>query len=88
MQALFYDDVTLKYPVPVISQQGEIVGRLHIEITKISGHIEDINSRNSSMNTSKADTSLYEEYEDEVEDDEGDPEIHEQKSVTVRVTVR
>jgi hypothetical protein len=27
LQALFYDDVTLKYPVPVISQQGEIVGR-------------------------------------------------------------
>lgn len=74
LQVLFYDDVELKYPVPVINQQGEIIGRLHIEISKISGDKLEVNN-------SKND--LYEEYEDRNED--GDEQ---ERSCTVKVTIR
>ncbi len=85
-QALFYDDVTLKYPVPVINQQGEIVGRLHVEVAKVStGKLEaspPTLAKNSSHH-SKNDTSLYEEYEDEEDETESEP-----RTITVKVTVR
>jgi kinesin family protein 13 len=83
LQALFYDDVTLNYPVPVINQQGEIVGKLQVELAKISGQMDDTMVKNSSMQSSKADTSLYEEYEDEEEE-----LSNESKTITVKVTVR
>lgn len=82
LQALFYDDVTLKYAIPVINQQGEIVGRLHVEVAKISGTM-DASKCAGSMQTSKLDNSLYEEYEDE----EDQTEV-ESKTVTVKVTIR
>lgn len=70
--------------MPVINQQGEIVGRLHVELAKISGQMDEASAKNSSMSVSRGDTSLYEEYEDEEEQEqENDP-----KSITVRVTVR
>lgn len=98
LQALFYDDVTLKYAVPVINQQGEIVGRLHVEVAKISGSMDNGNKltgASSSMNLGgsllqqssssfKLDSSLYEEYEDAVEEEDSS----ESKTVTVKVTVR
>jgi len=73
--------VTLKYPVPVINQQGEIVGRLHVEVAKISGTMDA--SKITGMQASKLDNSLYEEYEDEEDEHENEP-----KTVTVKVTVR
>lgn len=88
MQVLFYDDVTLKYPVPVINQQGEIVGRLHVEVAKVStGTFESSRLPNSksSVGFSRLDNSLYEEYEDEEEDVEQEAG---QRSITVKVTVR
>ncbi|XP_076456377.1 kinesin-like protein KIF13A [Babylonia areolata] len=38
LECLFYD-VTLDYKVPIISQQGDIAGKLHIEISKTGGAI-------------------------------------------------
>jgi len=75
---LFYDDVTLNYPVPVINQQGEIVGKLQVELAKISGQMDD-SDKNTSTQSSKLENSLYEEYEDE----EDEP-----SKITVKVTVR
>ena len=72
--------MVLKYPVPVINQQGEIVGRLHVEIAKVSaGGME-----NKNMSGSQVSNSLYEEYEDE--DDEVTPV--EQRTITIKVTIR
>ncbi|CAL8143854.1 unnamed protein product [Orchesella dallaii] len=82
LQALFYEDVTLKYPVPVINQQGEIVGRLHVEVAKITGTM-DASKVTGGMQASKLDNSMYEEYEDEEDEHENEP-----KTVTVKVTVR
>ncbi|XP_055998502.1 kinesin-like protein KIF13B isoform X3 [Ostrea edulis] len=36
LECLFHD-VTLDYHVPIISQQGEIAGKLHIQISKLGG---------------------------------------------------
>ncbi|GAV04235.1 hypothetical protein RvY_14545-2 [Ramazzottius varieornatus] len=38
MSALFHD-VPLEYSVPIVSQQGEIVGRLHVEIARTKGNL-------------------------------------------------
>ncbi|XP_070208560.1 kinesin-like protein KIF13A isoform X2 [Littorina saxatilis] len=40
LECLFHD-VKLDYHVPIISQQGEVAGKLHIEITKVGGAILD-----------------------------------------------
>ncbi|XP_045488528.1 kinesin-like protein KIF13A isoform X8 [Pieris rapae] len=37
LEALFHD-VTLDYHTPIISQQGEVAGRLQVEISRVSGH--------------------------------------------------
>lgn len=63
----------------MISQHGEIVGRLNVEISRISGSIEVPIKQNTS--SSKMDESLYDEYEDDDSDSDG-------KTITVKVTVR
>eukprot|EP00106_Octopus_bimaculoides_P019860 XP_014787302.1 PREDICTED: kinesin-like protein KIF13A isoform X12 [Octopus bimaculoides] len=40
LECLFYD-VKLDYHVPIISQQGEIAGKLHVEISKLGGSLID-----------------------------------------------
>ncbi|XP_052250414.1 kinesin-like protein KIF13B isoform X2 [Dreissena polymorpha] len=59
LDCLFYD-VTLNYHVPIISQQGEIAGKLHVEVSKLGGDImerfadincEDDDDENVSTNT-------------------------------------
>lgn len=40
LECLFYD-VKLDYHVPIISQQGEVSGKLHIEISKLGGSFMD-----------------------------------------------
>lgn len=37
-----FHDVKLDYQVPIISQQGEVAGRLHVEICRIEGSFLDI----------------------------------------------
>ncbi|XP_046279284.1 kinesin-like protein KIF13B isoform X1 [Marmota monax] len=38
LESLFYD-VKLQYAVPIINQKGEVAGRLHVEVMRISGAI-------------------------------------------------
>ncbi|KFO78322.1 Kinesin-like KIF13B, partial [Cuculus canorus] len=40
LECLFYD-VKLQYAVPIINQKGEISGRLHVEVVRVSGEIDD-----------------------------------------------
>ncbi|NP_001138546.1 kinesin family member 13B L homeolog [Xenopus laevis] len=40
LESLFHD-VKLQYAVPIINQKGEVAGRLHIEVVRISGDIGD-----------------------------------------------
>ncbi|KAL4218427.1 Kinesin-like protein kif13b [Mactra antiquata] len=40
LDCLFYD-VKLDYQVPIISQQGEVAGKLHVEISKLGGGMMD-----------------------------------------------
>ena len=49
MSALFHD-VVLDYHVPIISQQGEVAGRLQVQIERISGEFPESNI-NSNLNT-------------------------------------
>ncbi|KAJ7341341.1 hypothetical protein JRQ81_005321, partial [Phrynocephalus forsythii] len=38
LECLFYD-VKLQYAVPIINQKGEVAGRLHVEVVRVSGEI-------------------------------------------------
>ncbi|XP_041360770.1 kinesin-like protein KIF13A isoform X2 [Gigantopelta aegis] len=40
LECLFYN-VKLDYHVPIISQQGEVAGKLHVEVSKIGGAVLD-----------------------------------------------
>ncbi|XP_077941011.1 kinesin-like protein KIF13B isoform X1 [Gasterosteus aculeatus] len=40
LSCLFYD-VKLQYAVPIINQKGEVVGRLHVEVVRVGGGLED-----------------------------------------------
>ncbi|XP_056419792.1 kinesin-like protein KIF13B isoform X1 [Hyla sarda] len=40
LESLFHD-VKLQYAVPIINQKGEIAGRLHIEVVRVSGDIDE-----------------------------------------------
>jgi len=74
--------------VPVINQQGEIVGRLHVEVAKVStGTLESSKLSRNTNNYSKLDNSMYEEYEDE-EDEFDEEQENGPRRITVKVTVR
>ncbi|XP_007936962.1 kinesin-like protein KIF13B [Orycteropus afer afer] len=38
LESLFYD-VKLQYAVPIVNQKGEVAGRLHVEVMRLSGEI-------------------------------------------------
>uniref|UniRef100_A0A8C7IQA7 Kinesin family member 13A n=1 Tax=Oncorhynchus kisutch TaxID=8019 RepID=A0A8C7IQA7_ONCKI len=40
LECLFHD-IRLQYAVPIISQQGEVAGRLHVELMRVSGAVPD-----------------------------------------------
>ncbi|NWV34642.1 KI13B protein, partial [Grantiella picta] len=40
LECLFYD-VKLQYAVPIINQKGEVSGRLHVEVVRVSGEIDE-----------------------------------------------
>ncbi|XP_067844682.1 kinesin-like protein KIF13B isoform X2 [Heptranchias perlo] len=40
LELLFYD-VKLQYAVPIINQKGEVAGRLHVEVMRMSGDLSD-----------------------------------------------
>ncbi|XP_029403570.1 kinesin-like protein KIF13A isoform X4 [Mus pahari] len=80
LECLFCD-VKLQYAVPIISQQGEVAGRLHVEVTRVTGSVpervvEDDSSENSSESGSL-----------EVVDNSGEV-IHRVKKLTCRVIIK
>ncbi|KAM9765007.1 kinesin-like protein KIF13B isoform 2-T2 [Menidia menidia] len=40
LSCLFYD-VKLQYAIPIINQKGEVAGRLHVEVVRVAGGLED-----------------------------------------------
>uniref|UniRef100_G3U6H2 Kinesin family member 13A n=2 Tax=Loxodonta africana TaxID=9785 RepID=G3U6H2_LOXAF len=80
LECLFCD-VKLQYAVPIISQQGEVAGRLHVEVMRVTGAVpervvEDDSSENSSESGSL-----------EVVDSTGEI-IHRVKKLTCRVKIK
>nr|XP_054346460.1 kinesin-like protein KIF13A isoform X5 [Pongo pygmaeus] len=80
LECLFCD-VKLQYAVPIISQQGEVAGRLHVEVMRVTGAVpervvEDDSSENSSESGSL-----------EVMDSSGEI-IHRVKKLTCRVKIK
>ncbi|KAM5320766.1 kinesin-like protein KIF13A isoform 4-T4 [Glossophaga mutica] len=80
LECLFCD-VKLQYAVPIISQQGEVAGRLHVEVMRVTGAVpervvEDDSSENSSESGSL-----------EVVDSSGEV-IHRVKKLTCRVKIK
>ncbi|XP_037374808.2 kinesin-like protein KIF13A isoform X4 [Talpa occidentalis] len=80
LECLFCD-VKLQYAVPIISQQGEVAGRLHVEVVRVTGTVpervlEDDSSENSSESGSL-----------EVVDSSGEI-IHRVKKLTCRVKIK
>ncbi|XP_028816320.1 kinesin-like protein KIF13B isoform X3 [Denticeps clupeoides] len=40
LSCLFYD-VKLQYAIPIINQKGEVAGRLHVEVVRMAGDVDD-----------------------------------------------
>uniref|UniRef100_A0A803VK60 Kinesin family member 13A n=1 Tax=Ficedula albicollis TaxID=59894 RepID=A0A803VK60_FICAL len=55
LECLFYD-VKLQYAVPIISQQGEVAGRLHVEVMRVTGSVPErvVEGDDSSENSSES----------------------------------
>uniref|UniRef100_A0A8D0H0V4 Kinesin family member 13A n=1 Tax=Sphenodon punctatus TaxID=8508 RepID=A0A8D0H0V4_SPHPU len=81
LECLFYD-VKLDYAVPIISQQGEVAGRLHVEVMRVTGVVPErvMEADDSSENSSES-GSL------EIMDSNGEI-IHRAKKLTCRVKIK
>ncbi|KAF7245177.1 Kinesin-like protein KIF13A [Varanus komodoensis] len=79
LECLFCD-VKLQYAVPIISQQGEVAGRLHVEVMRVTGVVpERVAEGDDSSENSSESGSL------EIMDNNGDI-IHRPKKLTCRVS--
>nr|XP_060630860.1 kinesin-like protein KIF13A isoform X4 [Anolis sagrei ordinatus] len=81
LECLFCD-VKLQYAVPIISQQGEVAGRLHVEVMRVTGAVPErvMEGDDSSENSSES-GSL------EIMDNNGEI-IHRPKKLTCRVIIK
>uniref|UniRef100_A0A665VKP2 Kinesin family member 13A n=1 Tax=Echeneis naucrates TaxID=173247 RepID=A0A665VKP2_ECHNA len=61
LECLFHD-VKLQYAVPIISQQGEVAGRLHIELMRISGAVPERLSGGDDSSENSSESSCYETF--------------------------
>nr|XP_048316598.1 kinesin-like protein KIF13A isoform X4 [Myodes glareolus] len=80
LECLFCD-VKLQYAVPIISQQGEVAGRLHVEVMRVTGTVPERVSEDDSSENSSESGSL------EVVDSSGEV-IHRVKKLTCRVIIK
>uniref|UniRef100_A0A8D2L1M8 Kinesin family member 13A n=1 Tax=Varanus komodoensis TaxID=61221 RepID=A0A8D2L1M8_VARKO len=81
LECLFCD-VKLQYAVPIISQQGEVAGRLHVEVMRVTGVVpERVAEGDDSSENSSESGSL------EIMDNNGDI-IHRPKKLTCRVKIK
>ncbi|KAM9852404.1 kinesin-like protein KIF13A [Aulostomus maculatus] len=81
LECLFHD-VKLQYAVPIISQQGELAGRLHIELMRVSGVIPERLSGGDDSSENSSESSCF-----EVMDTNGEM-VHMAKRLTCRVRIR
>ncbi|XP_053609168.1 kinesin-like protein KIF13B isoform X3 [Plodia interpunctella] len=75
LEALFHD-VTLDYHTPIISQQGEVAGRLQVELSRVSGQFPQDRICEAASDSSG-------DLRDD--DDAADPATHQ---VTIRVVIK
>uniref|UniRef100_A0AAQ6A8N8 Kinesin family member 13A n=1 Tax=Amphiprion ocellaris TaxID=80972 RepID=A0AAQ6A8N8_AMPOC len=79
LECLFHD-VKLQYAVPIISQQGEVAGRLHVELMRISGAVPERLCGGDDSSENSSESSCY-----EVMDTNGEI-VHMAKRLTCRAT--
>uniref|UniRef100_A0A3Q3S7K5 Kinesin family member 13A n=1 Tax=Mastacembelus armatus TaxID=205130 RepID=A0A3Q3S7K5_9TELE len=77
-----FQDVKLQYAVPIISQQGEVAGRLHVELMRVSGAVPERLSGGDDSSENSSESSCY-----EVMDTNGEI-VHMAKRLTCRVRIR
>ncbi|XP_015261843.1 PREDICTED: kinesin-like protein KIF13A, partial [Gekko japonicus] len=80
LECLFCD-VKLQYAVPIISQQGEVAGRLHIEVMRVTGAVPERVAEDDSSENSSESGSL------EIMDNNGEI-IHRPKKLICRVKIK
>nr|XP_035967689.1 kinesin-like protein KIF13A [Halichoerus grypus] len=80
LECLFYD-VKLQYAVPIISQQGEVAGRLHVEVMRVTGAVPERVAEDDSSENSSEGGSL------EVVDSSGEV-VHRVRKLTCRVKIK
>ncbi|XP_063779290.1 kinesin-like protein KIF13A isoform X2 [Pseudophryne corroboree] len=80
LECLFYD-VKLQYAVPIISQQGEVAGRLHIEVMRITGVVPECSVGDDSSENSSESGSF------EIIENSGEI-IYRPKKLTCRVKIK
>ncbi|KAM4601055.1 kinesin-like protein KIF13A isoform 4-T4 [Polymixia lowei] len=81
LECLFHD-VKLQYAVPIISQQGEVAGRLHVELMRVSGAVPERLAGGDDSSENSSENSCY-----EVMDTNGEI-VHMAKRLTCRVRIR
>lgn len=81
LECLFHD-VKLQYAVPIISQQGEVAGRLHIELMRISGALPERLCGGDDSSENSSESTCF-----EVMDTNGEI-VHMAKRLTCRVRIR
>uniref|UniRef100_A0A4W3IBK6 Kinesin family member 13A n=1 Tax=Callorhinchus milii TaxID=7868 RepID=A0A4W3IBK6_CALMI len=77
-----YHDVRLQYAVPIISQQGEVAGRLHVELMRVSGAVPERLEGGDDSSENSSESGSY-----EVMDSNGEI-VHMAKKLTCRVKIK
>lgn len=77
LEALFHD-VKLDYHTPIISQQGEVAGRLQVEISRIAGQFPQDRMCESQSESSHGSR----------DDDDYDKEMENQNQITCRISIK
>ncbi|XP_051922596.1 kinesin-like protein KIF13A isoform X3 [Hippocampus zosterae] len=81
LECLFHD-VKLQYAVPIISQQGELAGRLHVELMRLSGAVPERLCGGDDSSENSSESSCY-----EVLDTNGEI-VHVAKRLIIRIRIR
>ncbi|XP_061530916.1 kinesin-like protein KIF13A isoform X2 [Phycodurus eques] len=81
LECLFHD-VKLQYAVPIISQQGELAGRLHVELMRVSGAVPERLCGGDDSSENSSESSCF-----EVMDTNGEI-VHMAKRLIIRVRIR
>ncbi|XP_051576127.1 kinesin-like protein KIF13A isoform X2 [Myxocyprinus asiaticus] len=81
LECLFHD-TKLQYAVPIISQQGEVAGRVHVELVRVSGVVPERLAGGDDSSENSSESSGY-----DVMDNNGEI-VHMAKKLTCRVRIR